>query len=133
MATPDQWLSLLSTVKAVFDSVTAGLDLTTAYEKHRTERDTIAESRRVSVAYSTYSPEAITSIEKRFRECEARFILEGSGEGRVRCFCSVFKDVIDGNGGVLPLIDDWERIYEQLHCETGGHYSKKKRSSAAIA
>jgi hypothetical protein len=30
--------------------------------------------------------------------------------------CNIFRDVIAGNGGDLPVIDDWERFYNQLHC-----------------
>jgi hypothetical protein len=33
---------------------------------------------------------------------------------RNNCLCNVFKDLIDGNGGVLPDVDDWQRICSQL-------------------
>jgi hypothetical protein len=29
---------------------------------------------------------------------------------------AVLNDAIDGNGGLLPLIDDWQNIYQQLNC-----------------
>ena len=47
----------------------------------------------------------------RLHGCRDRFVQQGGGKERRECFCSVFKEVIDGNGGTLPVIDDWERMY----------------------
>ncbi len=79
---------------------------------------TIAEAERVSQVFSTYSEPEVQAILERLKACRDRFITEGSGTGRKKCLCSVFKDVIDGNGGKLPHIDDWENIYNQLNCAT---------------
>lgn len=110
------WLEVLSYVKALFEAITLGADVREQYKKHRTEKDTIAEAQRVSVAFSTYSEEEVQAILDRLKSCQDRFIKEGSGAGRHRCLCQVFKDVVDGNGGILPHIDDWQNIYQQLNC-----------------
>ena len=116
MASPEVWLEALSWTKAVFDLLTAGANVYDAYEKHRREKDTITESLRVSKAFSTYSDAEIEAVSKRLKECRDRFIAEGSGSQRARCFCSVLNDLKEGNGGVLPVIDDWKRMYDQMHC-----------------
>lgn len=118
MASFHTWLEVLSYVKALFEAITLGADIQRQYEKHRNERDTIAEAERVSQVFSTYSESELQAILERLKACRDRFISEGSGTGRKKCLCSVFKDVIDGNGGKLPLIDDWENIYNQLNCAT---------------
>jgi hypothetical protein len=118
MASFHTWLEVLSYIKALFEAITLGADIQQQYEKHRTERDTIAEAERVSLAFSTYSEKEVQAILDRLKACRDRFITEGSGAGRRKCLCSVFKDVIDGNGGKLPHIDDWENIYGQLNCTT---------------
>lgn len=114
MASYNTWLEVLSWVKAIFDAATLSADVREAYQKHRDERDTQAEARRVSEAFSTYSEEELEAVSKRLKACKDRFIAEGSGAQRTRCLCSVFEDLIEGNGGVLPRIDDWERIYRQV-------------------
>lgn len=116
MASFHVWLEVLSWTKALFDATTLGADVYEAYEKHVHEKDTIAEANRVSRVFSTYSDGELEAILKRLQDCRDRFISEGSGENRRRCQCSVFKDVIDGNGGKLPAIDDWENIFLQLRC-----------------
>jgi len=118
MASFHTWLEVLSYIKALFEAITLGSDIQQQYEKHRNERDTIAEAERVSQVFSTYSEAEVQAILQRLKACRDRFISEGSGTGRKKCLCSVFKDVIDGNGGKLPRIDDWENIYNQLNCAT---------------
>jgi hypothetical protein len=110
------WLELLSYVKALFEALTLGVDVREQYRKHRSEAATIREARRASVTFSTYSNDEVRAILDRLKACAERFIKEGSGVGRQRCLCQVFQDVIDGNGGSLPRIDDWENIYERLNC-----------------
>jgi hypothetical protein len=117
MASPEAWLDVLSWTKALFDGITLGAGIFEAYEKHKREKSTIRESRRVSATFSTYSEDEVKAISKRLQECRDRFIAEGSGPQRARCLCSVLNDFKDGNGGVLPHVDDWANIYSQLHCE----------------
>jgi hypothetical protein len=116
MASFGVWLEVLSYVKALFEAITLGADIRKQYQKHRDEPDTITEARRVSEVFSTYSEAEVAAIAERLKACANRFIAEGSGPARLRCLCNVFKDVIDGNGGRLPRIDDWENIYRQLNC-----------------
>ena len=116
MASVHTWLEVLSYTKALFEGVTLGADVLKQYRKHRNERDTIAEAERVSQVYSTYSEEEVQAILDRLKACQDRFIQEGGGSARKRCLCNVFKDVIEGNGGKLPQIDNWENIYSQLNC-----------------
>jgi hypothetical protein len=116
MASFHVWLEVLSWTKALFEATTLGADLRKAYEKHRKEKSTIEEARRCSRVFSTYSEEELQAVLKRLEGCRDRFVSEGSGTARRQCQCSVFKDVIDGNGGDLPEIDDWRRIFRQLRC-----------------
>ena len=116
MASFQTWLEVLSWTKALFDAITLGADIRKAYNRHRNERDTMAEADRVSRTFSTYSEEEVQAILDRLQACRDRFIQEGSGPARKRCLCNVFNDVMAGNGGRLPLIDDWERFYHELNC-----------------
>jgi hypothetical protein len=119
MASPLLWLEALAGLKALYDLAQGGVGYAASYQKHRLERDTIAESRRASLAFSTYSDRELEEIIKKIEGCRDRFITQGSGADRSRCLCSIFKEIIDGNGGSLPLIDDWRRMYDQLNCS--GH------------
>src|SRR5579862_8198408 len=114
MASPSAWLDVLSWIKALFDVSTLSADVWLAYEKHHSEPDTRREAQRVSVTFSTYSEREIEAMIQRLENCRDRFIAEGSGKGRNECFCSVLEDFKAGNGGVLPPIDDWKRMYEQM-------------------
>src|SRR5437016_268955 len=116
MASFTVWLEVLSYVKALFEAITLGADVREQYQKHRKEKDTIAEAQRASVVFSSYSEGELQAILERLKACQDRFIKEGSGPARQRCLCQVFKDVIDGNGGSLPRIDDWQKIHQQLNC-----------------
>jgi hypothetical protein len=115
MASVHVWLEVLSYIKALFEGITLGADVREQIEKHRKEPDTIAEAERVSLD-STYSDEEVQAILDRLKACEKRFVEEGDGAARRRCLCNVFKHVIEGNGGKLPRIDDWQRIHRQLNC-----------------
>jgi hypothetical protein len=117
MASFHVWLEVLSYVKALFEAITLGADVRKQYQKHHAEKDTIAEAQRVSQVFSTYSEQEVEAILARLKACMDRFVQEGSGAARKRCLCNVFRDVIEGNGGRLPHIDDWENIYRQLNCQ----------------
>lgn len=114
MASVGAWLEVLSWIKALFDAATLSADVRTAYNKHRREDDTREAARLASVRYSTFSDAELEAIADRLQDCRDRFIAEGSGRRRSQCLCSVFEDLIEGNGGILPHVDDWERIYKQL-------------------
>lgn len=116
MASPELWLEVLSLIKALFDAIKFGEDVLGSYQKHRREKETIQESQRVSAAFSTYLEKEVKDILSRLEGCRDRFITQGSGANRARCICSVLNEVMKGNGGRLPLIDDWENIYRQLRC-----------------
>jgi ribosomal 50S subunit-associated protein YjgA (DUF615 family) len=116
MASPEIWLEVLSLTKALFDAVKLGEDVIESYRRHREEKDTIQESRRVSVALSTYSEKEVKAIFSRLEQCRDRFIKQGGGADRASCVCSVLNEVKKGNGGQLPRIDDWGNIYRQLGC-----------------
>jgi len=116
MASFHVWLEVLSYAKALFEAITLGADVRQQYQKHRNERDTIAEAERVSQLFSTFTEDEVQAILDRLKACRDRFIKEGSGPARKQCLCNVFKDVIEGNGGRLPRIDDWENMHRQLNC-----------------
>ena len=118
MASPETWLQLLAWTKALFEVTKATIDLTATYEKYRKDPETQREAARVSIAFSTYDEEEVDALGKRMSNCRTRFIEEGSGRQRAGCICSVLNDAKDGNGGTLPLIDDWQNIYARLNCGT---------------
>lgn len=116
MASFHAWLEVLSWVKALFEATTLGADLHKAYEQHKREQTTIAEAQRVSSVFSTYSEAEVDALLKLLKGCRDRFISQGSGVARTRCICSVLREAMEGNGGKLPVIDDWQNIYRQLNC-----------------
>jgi hypothetical protein len=118
MATTANWLDLLATLKAGFDFAKSGIDYATAFRMHKAERDTQAEARRASKVFVTYSDVELRAIIQKIEDCQTRFILQGGGKDRHSCLCSIFNEVIRGNGGRLPVIDDWKRMYNELNCPT---------------
>ena len=116
MANPLLWLEALAGLKALYDLVQGGVDYAASFRKHRAESDTIAESQRVTAVLSTYSDREVEELIRKIEGCRDRFISQGGGSDRARCLCSIFKEIKDGNGGSLPEIDDWRRMYEQLDC-----------------
>lgn len=116
MADPSKWLEVLAWTKALFESTKAGIDFASTLQRHREEGTTIRESERASQSYSTYSDGELDAILKRLKGCRDRFIEQGGGVDRSRCLCSVLNEMRDGNGGKLPRIDDWGRIYSELKC-----------------
>jgi hypothetical protein len=116
MASPQTWLDLLAWTKALFEATKASIDLGATVLKYRSDPETIRESQRVSVAFSTFSEEEVQSLLNRMKGCQDRFIAQGGGLDRARCMCSVLQQAKDGNGGTLPHIDDWQNIYAQMNC-----------------
>lgn len=110
------WLDILAWTKTLFEATKASIDLYATYEKYRNDPETIREARRVSIQFSTYSDKEVESLHKRINGCRDRFIEQSGGQDRARCICSVLNEASEGNGGELPLIDDWARIYGQLDC-----------------
>jgi hypothetical protein len=117
VASYEAWLEIFAGIKAVFDTTTNAADVQEAYDQHRREPDTQAEARRASKTLSTYSDEEFEAIKKRLKACRNQFIKEGRGAERAQCLCRVFDEMMEGNGGVLPRYDGWERIYRQLCSE----------------
>ena len=118
MATPFTWLEALAGLKALYDLAKGAADYTLSYQQHQQEPDTIRESRRASETFSTYSEREVQEIIRKIEGCRDRFISQGSGQDRARCFCSILNEIKDGNGGRLPHIDDWQRMYDELNCST---------------
>lgn len=116
MASPQLWLEVLSWVKTLFEATKATIDLGATYEKYRRDNATLREAERVSIKFSTYSEAEVESLLARLKGCRDRFISQGGGAERARCICSVLHEAMEGNGGVLPMIDDWQNIYSQLNC-----------------
>ena len=92
------------------------LDLERTHQKYRRDPETIREARRASVQFQTFSEAEVESLLDRIQGCRDRFISQGGGADRARCICSVLNEARAGNGGELPLIHDWRKIYDQLAC-----------------
>jgi hypothetical protein len=118
MTNPLLWLEALAGLKALYDVIEWGVDYAAALRKHKEESETIAESQRVAVAFSTYSDAEVEAIIRKINGCRDRFIQQGGGTDRARCLCSIFQEIKNGNGGDLPRIDDWQRMFDQLKCRT---------------
>lgn len=116
MADATQWIELLAGIKTVFEATKAGINLASTLEKYRRDPETIQEADRVSRVFSTYSEAEIQHLIELVEGCRTRFIAQGSGAARAQCLCSVLREAMEGNGGTLPLIDDWENIYQTLGC-----------------
>lgn len=116
------WLEALAGLKAFYDLASGVPDYVASYKRHKEDQETIAESRRASETFSTFSDAELEALIRKIEGCRERFISQGSGRDRTRCLCSIFKEIIDGNGGRLPRIDAWERIYEQLRCHSKLHH-----------
>ena len=108
------WLEVISWIKALVDVSSLSSDAYSAYRKHRDEPDTRRAAELASTRYSTFSDKELAAIASRLEACRDRFIAEGSGAQRNKCFCNVFRDLIDGNGCVLPHVDNWQRICSQM-------------------
>jgi hypothetical protein len=110
------WGTTAALISAMIDVIQLGRDSFQAYFERRTKApDVETKGAELERALSTYSVGEIDAIINRIEKCRDRFIEEGVGENRKRCLCSVFRDVRDGNGGVLPD-PEWQRAYEQLGC-----------------
>jgi hypothetical protein len=116
MASPQTWLEILAWVKTLFEATKATIDLRATYEKYVKDKDTIRESERVSHDFSTYSDAEVESMLFRLKGCRDRFVSQGGGAERAKCICSVLQEAMEGNGGTLPRIDDWENIFRRLDC-----------------
>ena len=117
MADPFLWLEALAGLKALYDLTEGAVDYAANFQRHRQERATIAEARRASEEYSTYSDDEVRSILDRIEGCRKRFIEQGGGADRRRCLCSILKEIAEGNGGQLPHIDDWRNMFNKLSCK----------------
>ena len=104
--------TLFELTKSTVDLV----DLERTHQKYRHDPETIQEARRVSAQFQTFSEPEVKSLLDRIQGCRDRFISQGGGTDRARCICSVLNEARAGNGGNLPLIDDWRKIYDQLAC-----------------
>ena len=92
MVSSELWLQVLSWTKALFDAVKSGEDVFASYQKHRQEKDTIEESRRVSKTFSTYTENEVKSILARLEGCRDRYIKHGGGKDRSNCLCSILNE-----------------------------------------
>jgi hypothetical protein len=116
MATALTWIEALAGFKALYDLIKSGADYAQSVRRHRTEPDTITEANRVSRVFSTYSDREIQELVNKIEGCRDRFISQGSGKDRARCLCSIFQEIMHGNGGQLPTIDAWQQMYDELKC-----------------
>jgi hypothetical protein len=118
MASSETCQEVLAWVKTLFKATKAAIDLRETYEHYRSDRETINESERVSVHFSSFSEGEVRALLDRVQGCRDRFIAQGGGTERVKCICSVLNEAKIANGGNLPLIDDWENIYRALRCSS---------------
>lgn len=110
------WNAIAAMISAMADVITIGRESYDFYLRLRHADPSTAETAEIlAKAFSSYSPDEIAAIENRITRCRDRFIQEGAGEARRKCFCSVLRDVRDGNGGTFPN-PEWERTFTHLNC-----------------
>lgn len=110
------WTAIAAMISAMADVITIGRETYETYLRLRRDDPSTAKTAEIlAKAFSSYSAEEIAAIEERIKRCRGRFIEEGSGEARRTCFCSVLRDVRDGNGGTFPD-PYWEATYANLGC-----------------
>jgi hypothetical protein len=119
MANPLLWLEALAGLKALYDLAEGAVDYAASVRRHREEAATISEAKRVSEVYSTYSDREVEELLRKIEGCRDRFISQGSGHDRARCLCRILNEIREGNGGIMPHIDDWGRMYAVLKCGLG--------------
>jgi hypothetical protein len=120
MVSPEVWLEILAWTKTLFEATKAAIDLDQTYLKYSRDPDVVREAKRVSLTISTYSDEEVEALLHRLKGCRDRFVSQGSGKDRAKCICSVLNEARVGNGGQLPIIDDWQNIYALLRCSIVG-------------
>ena len=113
------WVEMISWSKTLFDASKSAIDLVSTFNKYQRDAKTIAEAQEAR-RVSTFSDEEVGSLAERIQNCRNVFTMEGTGEARVRCLCSVLNQAKDGNGGELPDISNWREIYTALKCATRG-------------
>lgn len=110
------WGTMAAIISAMVDVIQLGRDSFQAYFEKRKQDPRFAErGAALEQAFSTYAPEEVEAIADRINSCKDRFAKEGSGKNRVRCLCSVLRDVKDGNGGSIPD-PEWQKAYDKLNC-----------------
>src|SRR4029077_10137736 len=115
MTDPGTWLDILAWVKTLFELTKSSVDLIgieETFRKKRVDPETIREAQRLSTQFQTFSEAEVQSLLRRIEGCRDRFISQGGGADRAQCICSVLNEAREGNGGKLPLIDDWRNIYD---------------------
>jgi hypothetical protein len=113
-ASAQTWLDMLAWTKALFETTKATVDVVAIFQKYRNDPETQREAQRVSAVFSTFSEEEVQSLSKRMANCQTQFAVEGNADQRLSCICSVLDTAKTANGGRLPLIDDWQKIHNQL-------------------
>lgn len=111
------WANLAAIVSAMAEVYRTGKEeFQSFYDRFLKSPGIAQDARLLSKAFVTYEEDEVEAIAERIKRCRDRFKEEGSGEARLRCLCSVLRDVKDGNGGTIPKIDHWRAIYDQLNC-----------------
>ncbi len=106
-------LILAAQVATMVSAITSSIQLGISYNQasSRISKNTI--NRHAKILVSTYDDEELKSLHDRIKACKDRFVLEGDGEQRVKCICSVLNDAIVGNGGASP-IPEWQNMHNKL-------------------
>lgn len=117
MASPDTWLQLIAYSKAISDSLSGAANIYELYRKYVADPATQIEAKEASDTYLTFTKKEIESLTKRLEFCIDQFVKGGNGQQRVNCMCTVLQDAALGNGGDLPDIGNWLKLYEQLNCK----------------
>jgi hypothetical protein len=118
MASRSTWVEVLGGLKMLYDLVKFGPDHTPSHLTYLGNPETYAEACRVSEIFSTYLIQ-MEALLKNIEVCRDRLI-QGKEKDRARCLCNIFNQIKAENGGTLPLIDDWQRMYDDLGCDSKG-------------
>jgi len=103
-------LEIAAQVATIFSAIATAAKYSLTYAEALKRQDPEKIRAQAARLVNTYSDRELESLKDRIQACRDRFADEGDGKQRTRCMCSVYRDVLDGNGQNFPL-PEWEEDY----------------------
>ena len=107
--------TLAATISATKDLIDFGGEYFDHFKQRKSEIDKNGLPPAVVKFFNSYSDKEIESFKEAIDGCRERAMMQGGGESRRKCLCSVLHEIQAGNNG-FPL-PEWEEMYTGLGCE----------------
>lgn len=111
------WIKTIALVRTLCESRKSLVPVFKILKRHMKDDEIRQEAKKAAEVYSTFSYEELKEISRRLDDCKNRFMLGLNGKERSRCICKVLNDVMRANGGRLPQVDEWQKMYDELGCD----------------